>query len=89
MQEGRKIRVATLNYSGIITSPFEYHEDPEDPAEILLNQVFVDIVKRYHAQDYEDENFKWEMGNIDVIWKTRLSPINKILCGVQLSDEEM
>ena len=85
MQKERKIRVATLNYSGIITSPFEYHENPKDEEEILLNEVFVSIVKKYHDENYESKDFNWEMGNIDVIWKSRLSPVNKILCGVQLS----
>ena len=26
-EEQLKIKIATLNYSGIITSPYEYHED--------------------------------------------------------------
>ena len=82
--EQRRLRIATLNYSGIITSPYEYHEDEEDEKEKLINEVFTDIVKRYHAENFEDAvEFKWEMGNVDVIWKSRNSPVNRLMCGVK------
>ena len=44
------------------------------------------MVKKYHegGEDFDDpEKFKWEMGNIDVKWKERFSPVNIENCGVK------
>ena len=85
MIEKKYLKVATLNYSGIITSPYEYHEQ-ESEDEQKINHTFIEMVKKYHeGGEYFDDpgKFKWEMGNIDVKWKERFSPVNIESCGVK------
>lgn len=80
------MRVATLNYSGIITSPYEYYEEALE-GRSKLSDNFSQIVRKYHDPNFEDPAFCWDMGNVDVIWKTRYSPLHFSRCGVKLNSE--
>jgi hypothetical protein len=40
------LNVATLNFSGINTSPFEYHDGTEEKTE--LNRVFKELFEEYN-----------------------------------------
>lgn len=42
------------------------------------------VGKYHHCPNFGDTKaFKWEMGNIDVEWKDRCSPVNELGCGVK------
>ena len=69
------LTIATLNYSGIIRSPYEFHE-AGDSFKALIGQYFYEFA--------EEENLRWDFGKLDVIWQEgRFSPLYMPDCGIK------
>jgi hypothetical protein len=74
--------VATLNYCGIMNSPFEFY--CEDFKEELkeIGQLFVKLIPNYFPE-FNEKTFKWDMGKIDLKYRTRYSPMFTIEAGIK------
>lgn len=81
------LTVATLNYSGILTSPYEYYE-LDNEHERKINKTFSEYTQKKYP-NFNDLNekgepiFTWNMGSIDTKWKDRYAAINILEAGVK------
>ena len=73
--ERDSISVATLNYCGIMYSPFEfYSEEYKNDLENISN-IFVRLLPNY-IPDFNPKEFKWTMGKLELKLKLgRYSPM--------------
>jgi hypothetical protein len=74
--------VATLNYCGIMNSPFEFYCD--DYLEELkdISKEFVALLPTYFPQ-FDSKTFKFEMGKIDLKLRDRYSPMFILEAGIE------
>lgn len=73
------IKVATLNFTGINNSPFEYHDGSKD--KIHLDQIMGDLLRE--QPEFNDLEFVWNIGKIDtMLQKGRYSPAYRSDVGV-------
>ena len=71
--------MATLNFTGINNSPFEYHDGSEE--RLQLDKIFIELLK--HQPEFNDNDFAWNLGKIDsIMQKERYSPAYKPEAGV-------
>ena len=85
-----KLRVGTLNYSGILTSPYEYY-DEENEREKQYSATFQEVVSKKYP-DFKDPNpkkFSWKGSGLGKIWKDRYSPVSMLMCGVNEKQNTM
>lgn len=78
--ELRNIKVATLNFSGINTSPFEYHDGTDEYDQ--LNRLFLQ-----NLQKERPEITNWAIGKIDKEVQERMSVA--YMKGFTLADERL
>lgn len=75
------VLVATLNYGGILNSPFEFYSNHQDE-EKIISQHFRDLIAHYYP-DFDPKTFSWKIGKIDQkIQKQRYTPIYSPTAGV-------
>ena len=79
------LKIATLNYSGILLSPYEFYASEEENKVISkCSETFFKLAEKEFPEFAEKSKFKWEMGKIDTIWqKERYSPIYSPTCGIK------
>lgn len=74
----KPLRVATLNFSGINVSPFEYHDG--SPQKDLINQCFKKLLDQFQK---ENPDSKWNIAKIDkILQRQRYSILYKPTAGV-------
>ena len=66
--------MATLNYCGIMNSPFEFYCDDYAHELKEISRHFLDIVPLYFP-DFSRDKWKWQFGKIDVKFRHRYSPM--------------
>ena len=72
------MRVATLNFSGINVSPFEYHDGSKDKEN--LNRCFRKLIDEYQKEHHE---CKWNIAKIDkILQRERYSILYRSTAGV-------
>ena len=72
------IKVATLNFTGINNSPFEYHDGSEE--KVRLDDIFSTLLKEHEEVS---KDFSWNIGKIDtILQKERYSPAYRYDAGV-------
>lgn len=72
-----ELRTASLNFSGVNTSPFEYHDGSEEKNH--LNQTFRELLDQYKL---EHPNIHWSIAKIDKIFnRERYSVLYRVDCG--------
>lgn len=78
------LTVATLNYCGIMNSPFEFYTNHLTEQLAKLSEIFVELIPRY-APDYKPgEKFAWRFGKIDVKFRTgRYSSMFELGVGIE------
>lgn len=81
------LTVASLNYSGVQESPFEFYEY-ENADEIKINALFAEACLETFP-DFNDKKFQWIMGKVDKEWHTRFSPLYHKKCGVKEENKMM
>lgn len=65
-----QIKVATLNFTGINNSPFEYHDGSSEKSNI--DTIFNQLLQQH--PEFKGEDFAWGVGKIDtVLQKERYS----------------
>jgi hypothetical protein len=73
------IKVATLNFSGINNSPFEYHDGTE--VKKKLDEVFHRLL--LEDKIYSGPDFLWKHGKVDMVFqKERYTPAYQVDAGV-------
>ena len=79
------LNIATLNYSGILLSPYEFYASEEENKVISrCSETFFKLAEEEFPEFGDKAKFKWEMGKIDQIWqKERYSPIYSPTCGLK------
>lgn len=81
------LTLATLNYSGIQDSPYEFYET-ENETELKLNQIFSEVCSKY-IKEFQEKSFKWKISRFDKEWHTRYSPLYLKACGVKKDNKMM
>ena len=77
----RQLRVATLNYSGILKNPFEFYTREGKEQQEKLSDLFALLMENNSKTSGED--FKWNMGPIDQRMQVeRYTPIYRKGAGV-------
>lgn len=72
-----QLKIATLNFSGINTSPFEYHNGSKEKSH--LNSIFQRLLDEYNDGH---PGVKWDIGKLDKIFnKERYSVLYRPDCG--------
>jgi hypothetical protein len=67
--------VATLNYCGIMNSPFEFYCAEYQNELQKISEIFTSLLPKY-IPNFVKEKFVWEMGKIDVKFRVgRYSPM--------------
>lgn len=61
-QPDQIISFTTLNYGGILNSPFEFFSDDKEEEE--LSQLFRSLIPKYYP-DFDEKTFSWKIGKID------------------------
>jgi hypothetical protein len=84
-----KVKVATLNFTGINNSPFEYHDKSEE--KLRLDEIFHKCL--LESSIYDGPKFAWNHGKVDkVMQKQRYSPAYRsdvgVLRGKFVTEEE-
>lgn len=81
-KEEGSVLVGTLNYGGILNSPFEFYSNEQDE-ERKISDVFVQLLPHYYP-DFSKDTFAWKIGKIDQkIQKQRYTPIYSATVGVE------
>jgi hypothetical protein len=87
------ISVISLNYSGILLSPFEFFSK-ETPVmseiETTLSDIYKTLLKEYHpefSENKKENKFKWSLGKIDQkMQEERYSPLYNKGAGVDFKN---
>ena len=82
LKQPATLTVATLNYCGIMNSPFEFYCDDYLTELKDISKQFVNVIPRYFPT-FNKTNFKWEMGKIDLKFRTRYSPMFYLTSGIE------
>ena len=78
----RTLTVATLNYCGIMNSPFEFYCEEMELELKEISSIFLSLLPRY-IPNFNKEKFKWEMGKIDLKVRVgRYSPMFQADVGI-------
>lgn len=76
------LTVASLNYCGIMNSPFEFYCDDYYNELKDISNEFVAILPKYFPK-FNKTSFKWEMGKIDLKFRNRYSPMFDMQAGIE------
>lgn len=72
------IKVATLNFSGINNSPYEYHDGSDTKKK--LDEIFQRLLEQ---EQYFAKDFSWNHGKVDMVFqKERYAPAYRAGVGV-------
>lgn len=83
-EKKKSLVVATLNYCGIMNSPFEFYcDDYLIPLQEISNH-FLNIIPLYFP-DFQKDNFQWKFGKIDAKFRHRYSPMFFMKVGIDES----
>ena len=82
VDSGNMLTVATLNYCGIMNSPFEFYCDDYLTQLKQIGQQFVELLPKYFPE-FDKKTFKWNMGKIDLKYRNRYSPMFIINAGIK------
>ena len=90
--------VGTLNYSGILKSPFEFYTDEQDNSPLSqISNIFKSVAPEYWNNFKTDSMIgnildtslnktamtaKWPLGKVDRLFQDRYSPLYDAECGV-------
>jgi hypothetical protein len=55
--------VATLNYCGILASPFEFYSQENQEQQARISKIFRQLIPHY-VPAFDDQKFQWKMGKI-------------------------
>ena len=81
--ERDSISVATLNYCGIMYSPFEFYSEEYKKELENISSIFTRLLPNY-LPDFNPKEFKWTMGKLDLKFKIgRYSPMFRLQTGVE------
>ena len=74
-----KLNIGTLNYSGILLSPYEFYGDFEDSLSLAkIGQQFLKLLEK------EVKKLEWDFGKLDQEWqKERYCPLYNPTSGVR------
>lgn len=75
------LTVATLNYCGIMNSPFEFYCEDYLTELKDISTEFIALLPRYFP-NFNKTNFKWDMGKIDLKFRNRYSPMFDLYAGI-------
>ena len=79
----KTLTVATLNYCGIMNSPFEFYCEEYEIQLKDISNIFASLIPKYYP-GFVKEKFKWEMGKVDLkIRVGRYSPMFKAETGIE------
>lgn len=79
----KTLTVATLNYCGIMNSPYEFYCEEIELELKEISAIFLALLPKYFP-NFNKEKFKWEMGKVDVkIRIGRYSPMFKVDVGIE------
>lgn len=68
--------IATLNYSGILLSPFEFYSEELRDDEQKISSCFRKNMIKIVGEKAEEKGYKWKMGKIDQkMQRDRYTPI--------------
>ncbi len=77
------LTVATLNYCGIMNSPFEFYCEQFENQLKQISKIFEGLLPQYFPK-FSKDKFKWEMGKVDVkIRVGRYSPMFTLDVGIE------
>lgn len=76
------LTVATLNYCGIMNSPFEFYCDDYLTELKDISKEFLELIPIYFPQ-FDKSNFAWNMGKVDQKIRTRYSPMFYLMVGIE------
>ena len=82
------LTIATLNYCGIMNSPFEFYCDDYLTELKDISKEFVELLPTYF-KDFDKATFKWNMGKIDLKFRNRYSPMFSMRAGIDENDNFM
>ena len=81
---GKKLVAASLNYSGILNSPFEFYSSKNDHAETELSKLFQINLNEMLGKMENGKDFDWKISDIDkVLQKDRYTPIYRDTVGIK------
>jgi len=70
----KELKVSTLNYSGILDSPYEFYSNELEKKENQVSKITHELLKL--RPGYNEKDFKWKLGKIDQkCQKERYSPL--------------
>ena len=62
--------MATLNYSGILISPYEFYASQEENKLISkYSDTFYQLAEKEFPNFSDKNKFKWEVGKLDKLWQ--------------------
>lgn len=77
------LTVATLNYCGIMNSPFEFYCEEFENQLKDISVIFLSLLPKY-IPNFSKDTFKWDLGKIDVKLRIgRYSPMFTPEVGVE------
>lgn len=60
----KELVVATVNYSGILYSPFEFYSEESYLEEEKMSKCFRKLLEESY-QNFDPKTFKWGLGKVD------------------------
>ncbi len=61
--QGNTLTIATLNYCGILSSPFEFYSQENQQEQARISKIFRQLIPQY-IPNFNESNFQWKMGKI-------------------------
>ena len=74
--------IASLNYCGIMNSPFEFYCEDYLPMLKDISNEFLKVLPEYFPA-FNKATFKWDMGKIDLKFRNRYSPMFLLEAGIE------
>lgn len=76
--EEKILKIMTLNYCGIMNSPYEFYcADFKDELE-AIGEIFKQLISSYFPsfdEEVKEGKFEWNMGKVDHQFRSRYSPM--------------
>ena len=85
LQPNSYLTVASLNYCGIMNSPFEFYCDDYLIQLKDIGKIYLDLLPKYFPQ-FNKDTWKWNMGKIDLKFRNRYSPMFQLDAGINVEN---
>ena len=88
LQPNKYLTIASLNYCGIMNSPFEFYCDDYLTELKDIGKEYLSLLPKYFP-DFDKDSWKWNMGKIDLKLRNRYSTMFQIDAGIDADNHIM